>query len=540
MGTLQNWNYAWAFGNSAGYGFNYVHNVVRNGNTGHRIDNSTSAGSTVVDMLGDFANETVHCTTVIDPLTGVLAVYTNGVLSGSSTSDFEPLNTIATNFIYIGRSLWTAVGPNGAGDPYLAGSIDELRVYNGALTPQQIAVADLSGPNNTNVAVGALQSIQVSIPQLNLGDIFTGGLIANYANLTNFNLLANSPTPISVFTSSDSNVVYQAADGKLHAVGVGSATITANYGGFSGNQSVTVVYAPTLVNRYSFHDAPGSTTIADSVGGPTWDGTLPSGGTLTGTNLELLGSSAQYVQLPSGILSNYPAVTLDLWATFPTQMPVNCQLYAFGNTDAGGAGENYIFCAPQGGRIAITGVDPGYAGEQGTGGAGDLSFQQNIHVTSVYDPPAGIESFYTNGVLVSQNTAITVPMSYVDDVINYIGHSLYTGDPHEDLTMIEFRLYKGALSPADVAASQALGPSKLLGTPQGPGLSASYSVSSGSFAISWPVSGSTGFSLYSSSSLGAGAVWTLVNVTPTVVGQNYQVSIPINSSVKAQFYELKN
>jgi hypothetical protein len=221
-------------------------------------------------------------------------------------------------------------------------------------------------------------------------------------------------------------------------------------------------------------------------------------------------------------------------------MPVNCQLYAFGNTDSTGAGENYIFCAPQGGRIAITGVDPGYAGEQGTGGAGDLSFQQNIHVTSVYDPPAGIESLYTNGVLVSQNTAVTVPMSYVDDVINYIGHSLYTGDPHEDLTMFEFRIYKGALSPADVATSQALGPSTLLGASAKPGLSASFSVSSGNFAISWPVSGSTGFSLYSSSSLGAGAVWTLVNETPTVVGQNYEVSIPINSSVKAQFYELKN
>jgi hypothetical protein len=535
MGTLENWNYAWAFGNSASYGFNYVHNVVRNGNTGHRIDNTTSAGSTIVDMLGDFANETVHCTTVINPLTGVLAVYTNGVLSGESTSDFEPLSSIATNFIYIGRSLWTAVGPMGTGDPYLAGSIDEIRVYDGVLTPQQIAVADLNGPNNTNLAVGALASIQVSIPQLNLGDIFTGGLIANYANLTNYNLLANSMTPLSVFTSSDSNVVYQAADGKLHAVGVGTATVTANYGSFSGNQLVTVVYSPTLVNRYSFHDAPGSTTVADSVGGPAWNGTLPGGGTFTGTNLELLGSGPQYVVLPSGILSNYPAVTIDLWATFPDQMPVNCQLYAFGNTDAGGAGENYIFCAPQGGRIAITGVDPGYDGEQGTGGAGDLSFHQNIHITSVYDPPAGIESFYTNGVLVSQNTAITVPMYYVNDVLNYICHSLYTGDPHEDLDMIEFRIYNGALSPSDVEKSQILGPSQLLVTNP----LVTVSVSTGNVLISWPVAGSAGYGVYTSSTLGKSAVWTLVSATPTVVGPNYEVSIPIGTG-QAQFFELKN
>ena len=290
------------------------------------------------------------------------------------------------------------------------------------------------------------------------------------------------------------------------------------------------------MNRYSFQDAVGSTKVADSVGGPAWDGTLPSGGTFTGTNLILLGASTNYVQLPAGILSNYPAVTIDLWATFPDQMPDNCMLYAFGNTDASGAGENYIFCGPQGGRIAITGVDPGWAGEQGTGGAGDLSFQKNIHITSVYDPPAGLESFYTNGVLVSQNTAITVPMSYVDDVINYIGHSLYTADPHEDLNLIEFRIYNGALSPADVAASQTLGPSEVLGSSPKPGLTAS--VASGSFVISWPVSGATGFSLYSSSTLGPDAVWTLVSTTPTVVGQNYQLSIPAKGT--SEFYILKN
>jgi len=78
-------------------------------------------------------------------------------------------------------------------------------------------------------------------------------------------------------------------------------------------------------------------------------------------------------------------------------------------------------------------------------------------------------------------------MSYVDDVINYIGHSLYTADPHEDLNLIEFRIYNGALSPADVAASQTLGPSEVLGSSPKPGLTAS--VASGSFVISWPVSG---------------------------------------------------
>jgi hypothetical protein len=363
-------------------------------------------------------------------------------------------------------------------------------------------------------------------------------VLADYSNLTNYSLLGNSTTPQFVYTSSDSNVVYQETDGKLHAVGEGSATVTATYESFVSSQSVTVVHTPVLVNRYSFHDAVGSTNVADSVGGSAWTGILPNGGTFTGTNLQLLGSGIQYVQLPSGILSNYPAVTVDMWCTFPTQMPVNCQLYAFGNTDTGGAGYNYIFCAPQGGRIAISGVDPGYDGEEGCTGAGDLSFQTNIHLTSVYDPPAGTEYWYTNGVLVSENIAVTIPMAYVDgqDVLNYICHSLYTGDPHEDLTLTEFRVYNGALSAADVATSQALGPSELL--PSNPKLSAV--ASPGTVLISWPVSGTTGFSLYTSSTLGTNAVWTLVSTTPTVVGQDYEVSVSTTGGSKTQFYLLKN
>jgi hypothetical protein len=158
-------------------------------------------------------------------------------------------------------------------------------------------------------------------------------------------------------------------------------------------------------------------------------------------------------------------------------------------------------------------------------------------VTSIFDPPAGLESFYTNGVLVGQNAGITIPMSYVESVTNFIGHSLYTGDPHEDLNLTEFRIYNGALSASEVAESQALGPSQLLSSI--PVLGA-VSASGGNVVISWPVSGTSGFSLYSSPTLGTSAVWTPVTATPTVVGQNYQLTISTTGGSKTQFYELKN
>ncbi|MGA2748695.1 MAG: LamG-like jellyroll fold domain-containing protein [Verrucomicrobiota bacterium] len=528
FGALGNWNYAWVCGNTVnGSGQNYIHSVARDGNTQHEIDNYTTKGGSGFAALGPFANESVHCTTLIDVPTGHLAIYTNGVLSGYVTNDFAPLSSIATNEAYIGHSLWTA-------DPYLPGSFDEFRVYNGTLTPQQIALADALGPDNTNLVVGNLKSISVSIPKLNLGDAFLGGVLVNYSNLTNFNLLWNTMSPVLIYTSSNSNVVYQAADGKLHATGPGTAMVTAKYNGLVASQAVTVVYAPVLVNRYSFQDAVGTNIVADSVGG--WNGTLPNGGTFTGTNLQLLASGEQYVQLPSGILSNYPAVTIDVWATFPDALPGACFLYGFGNTDTNAnVGESYIFCQPQNGRIAICGVDPGYDGEEGCTGAGNFSLQTNLHVTSVYDPPAGLEQLYTNGVLVSQNTGITVPMSYVQSVLNYLGHSLYPADSYMDVDFNEFRIYNGALSADDIAISQLLGPSVLLSTGSAPKIGAS--VSAGSVVISWPAANAAGFSLYSSPTLGPGAVWALVAVTPSVAGQNLQVSIPTTGA--AQFYLLK-
>ena len=222
--------------------------------------------------------------------------------------------------------------------------------------------------------------------------------------------------------------------------------------------------AQTLVNEYSFNDASGSTNCADSVGGTNWYGVLPSGGTFIQPGVVLSASQSQYVQLPAGILSNYTAVTIDVWATFGT-LPANCFLYGFGNTDGSGAGDDYIFCQPENGRIAITGGDPGWQFEQGCGGAGNFS-GQTVHVTSVYNPPAGYIELYTNGALVSFNNGITVPMSAVADVLNYIGRSLYTGDGYGDVILLEFRIWNGALNSLQVAGSDLSG-STVVGTNAG-------------------------------------------------------------------------
>src|SRR5262249_49350206 len=112
---------------------------------------------------------------------------------------------------------------------------------------------------------------------------------------------------------------------------------------------------------------------------------------------------------------------------------------------------------PSDGRIAISDADPGWQHEQGTGGMGNLSLL-TMHVTSVYNPSAGVLELYTNGVLVSRNTGITIPLSSVSNVLSYIGRSLYNADSYADLSLDEFRIWNGALNPLQVAGCDVNGP----------------------------------------------------------------------------------
>ncbi len=537
------WTYGYSFGQSYGYGVDFLYFAI-NANGTHYLNESTAAGGAGLSMGGIFANETVHCTTLIDPVSGVLAMYTNGILSGVLKGYTVPISAIETNYMYFGRSLWTTPGPDGAGDPYMTAgsSFNEIRIYNGALTPQQIAVADQNGPGNTNIDPGALQSVSISVPStMELGSRAVPGLIGQYANLTNYNITQNSLTPLLIFASGNSNVLYQGSDGYLHTAGVGTATISVNSRGSLGSPSGPGGRPPppVLVHEFTFHDAVGSTNAFDSVGGSNWSGALPNGGTFSGTNLTISTTGSQYVSLPPGVIqsngigSNYARLTIDVWVN-ASYDPVNSMLYAFGNTDTNGAGEDYIFGSLNRDYTAITAVDPGYGAEQGyTGSVAPLPTNQLIHFTGVYNPPSGYLALYTNGVLVGENSSVTDPLSVVSDAEAYIGHSLYTGDPYATLTLSEFRIYNGALLADQVKASDDLGPSVPLANPNSASLTATRSGSA--VLVTWPEA-ETGFSVYTSSTLGAGAVWSLVSETPTLVGHTWQLSMP--ASAGQAFYRL--
>jgi hypothetical protein len=96
----------------------------------------------VVNVHGNLDNaQNLHVACVLDPASGFMGVYTNGVLAGSR-ADLKSLDSVATNLFFLGRSLFK-------NDPPLNGSIDEFRIYDGALSASAVAASFSKGPNGS-------------------------------------------------------------------------------------------------------------------------------------------------------------------------------------------------------------------------------------------------------------------------------------------------------------------------------------------------------------------------------------------------------
>jgi hypothetical protein len=134
---------------------------------------------------------------------------------------------------------------------------------------------------------------------------------------------------------------------------------------------------------------------------------------------------------------------------------------------------------------------------------------------------------------VVSGTAV-VPLNTIPDVNNWLGRSQW-GDAMFAGRYNEFRIWEGALSDADVAASYAAGPNQLPVIAPAPTLVASLSGSN--FILSWPAT-ATGFAMESTVALGAQASWTAVD-TSGAVDQGGQKVLTIPAEGVTKFYRMK-
>ena len=407
-----------------------------------------------------------------------------------------------------------------------AGTNFTMTLPANSLSILQLTPTGINNYTNLQIQIQSPITNGVTVPSTVLGQQ-SGALV---------NLTANSNHAI-IWSSSNTNVAVVDVYGNVTGVGLGTATITASYPalGLAASQAVQVVYiSATLTHRYSMSNASG-TNVIDSVGGPAWNGTLPNGGALTNGVLKFSSASQQYLNLPGGIVSNYPATTIDMWIpeiSGSSGSPPFVYLFSFGDTDGSGAGYDYIFFNPNIARAAISGADPGYNAEQG-GDLSSLGSATNLHLTCVFDCLVGTILVYTNGTLAVTFTGITDPLSTVGNQFAYIGRSLYTSDAYLDWSLQELRIYNGALLPSEIAASDALGPNQLLSNAR-PKMSASRAAG-GNLTLSWPLA-SANFTVLSTSNLLFGPWVPNSSAAQQIINSQWQVTLPMGTG--AQYFML--
>ena len=146
-GSNPNNVYAFAFGvtnfvtGSGIVGFNHAMYCPHNagGQTASGVGGDPAFAQTV-SAAGNLDGKTVHVAVVFDPPNKLLSIYTNGVLEAVNTNFTVNISSMNDQLSYIGKSLWAV-------DPYLSASIDEIRIFKGALSPITIKQSDDQGPN---------------------------------------------------------------------------------------------------------------------------------------------------------------------------------------------------------------------------------------------------------------------------------------------------------------------------------------------------------------------------------------------------------
>jgi hypothetical protein len=167
-------------------------------------------------------------------------------------------------------------------------------------------------------------------------------------------------------------------------------------------------------------------------------------------------------------------------------------------------------------------------------GTGPLTRNQQAHLVVSYNIAAGSVRLYLNGQRIAVGPA-TIPLNTIEDVNNWLGRSNWP-DPNFNGTFNEFRIYDGPLLDADVAANFASGPDLLPGEAPPPQASLSISFSSGNLVITWP-GAAAGFTLESTASLGAQAVWTPVSAN--VVTENGANKVTMPAPQGTSFFRLR-
>ena len=219
------------------------------------------------------------------------------------------------------------------------------------------------------------------------------------------------------------------------------------YNGWLDTNALAQLILPPAPWAYLKFDESSGTNAADATG-HGWTGTLRNGPTwVAGTNgnaVNLNSSASNYVSLSTGVVNGLSDFTIAAWVNL-NSVATWSRIFDFGSGTA-----NYMFLSLMGGSGVRFAINTG-SGEQQINGTNALPTGAWTHVAVTLSGTTG--TLYVNGVAVGVNYAMTLnPSSLGATPSNYLGKSQFAPDPYLSGRMDDFRIYSGALSPAEVAS----------------------------------------------------------------------------------------
>ncbi len=245
------WAEAWCFGDSSAGAGNppssgtyYFGLIPHSGPGDMRVAfNNNQSEIDVIDPSTPLPlNQEEYVAVTYDAPSATARLYLNGVQVGINTSvtaDHAPANLGDTFNDWLGRDQF-------GGDPTFQGSIDELRIWSGAVSPLYLAVSTVAGPN---VVVTNLIPTTVSVSvntSMSIGQTQQAGATGNFPQAAGVQITSL----ITNWTSSNPSILMVNSSGLITAIGSGSATISGTFAGVTGTSpAITVPTSGPIITR---------------------------------------------------------------------------------------------------------------------------------------------------------------------------------------------------------------------------------------------------------------------------------------------------
>ena len=459
----QTWSRAWSFGGSTTgpnnnfIGNNYIDLIPTAGGSGGFWAEFNHNGNIDAEDTAPLPTGTEEYTTVVyNAPNQTVSLYLNGTLVGRTSGvAFTPANLGYTYNNYIGLDQYN--------DAPFNGTVDELRIWNGAVPERYISASAVAGPN---VRINDLNPTSATLtvgPQVVLTGTEQAQVTVELPQTGTTNLLATADA--TNWVSSNPSVLAVSTNGVLMGMSVGTATVSATIGGIPMTSGSITVTPQVMQHEWSFNESEG-TTATDSIAGA--DITLLGGTSLGGGVLTMPGGSGNYAQFPNGLLASNTSITIETWLTDNAGQTWS-RAWSFGGSVAGPnnnfIGNNYIDLIPRAGNA--NGHNGGMWTEfKENGVASDVFANANLpmptgteqYVVVTYNAQNQTSIMYSNGVVVASAAGITVtPASLGYTYNNYLGQDQYN-DPAFNGTFDEMRIWNGVVTPVYLALSAATGP----------------------------------------------------------------------------------